>query len=83
MPACQLELFNERDRDNLANLYTEEAVLSDLQTHKVLAQGKEAIREYYCHLFESPVQCVLLGRLSIGHVVRRAHLKYLVATVHS
>ncbi len=65
----QLELFNERDTESLVNLFSEDATLSDLQTNVVLAQGVAAIRSHYVHYFETPVQCHLLGRLSIGNVV--------------
>ena len=65
----QLDLYNERDVDKFMEIFSKDAVLMDLRSGAVLAQGFTAIRSRYEERFKTPVHCTLIGRLAMGNVV--------------
>ena len=68
---AQLDAYNARDVDAFAYCYAVDVEVSRLPTGRVIARGREALRETYAKLFAAaPVlHCNLLHRLVHGRCV--------------
>jgi len=63
----QLEAYNKRDLDAFCALFSSDAVLSDLPTGEVLAEGIDAIRQMYQSRFSIPnLSCHVHSSNDIG-----------------
>ncbi|WP_462252022.1 nuclear transport factor 2 family protein [Ekhidna sp.] len=67
----QLDFYNNRNIEGFMSLFANDAMLVNQTDGKVLAEGKEAVREIYTNLFEkSPnLKSVLKNRMVLGNTV--------------
>jgi uncharacterized protein (TIGR02246 family) len=64
----QLDAYNARDLQTFCNLFADEAVLIDLPTGDVIAQGKQSIAELYAARFRDNPQlnCTVHSRVDLA-----------------
>jgi hypothetical protein len=65
----QLEAYNARDLPTFCSLFADEAVLTDLPTGKVIAQGKRSIADLYAARFrDNPeLNCAVHSRMELAN----------------
>jgi hypothetical protein len=65
----QLDAYNARDLQTFCNLFADEAVLTDLPTGNVIAQGKQSITDLYAARFrDNPeLNCAVHSRMDLAN----------------